>query len=65
MTINLAKNINSVLKGVSFLPILGLVKVTFYRLNYYWIEQGQTVHAQMMASEVLSKNVRKKLAVYI
>ena len=35
MTINLAENINSVLKGIKFLQVLGLVKVTFYRLNYY------------------------------
>ena len=35
MTINLAENINSVLKGIRFLSIFGLMKATFYRLNKY------------------------------
>ena len=61
MTTNLAESFNSVLKGVRFLPVLGLVKATFYRLNYYWVERAKTTHAQMMAGEVFSENVRKKL----
>ena len=62
MTTNLAESVNSVLKGVRFLPILGLVKATFYRLNRYWVERAQTTHAQMMAGEVFSEEVRTKLA---
>ena len=65
MTTNLAESINSVLKGVRFLPVLGLVKATFYRLNHYWVERARTIHAQMMAGEVFSEDCRKKLAIGI
>ena len=65
MTTNLAESINSVLKGVRFLSILGLVKATFYRLNYYWVEHAKTLHAQMVASEVFFKDICKKLAICI
>ena len=44
MTTNLAESINSILKRVKFLSILGLVKATFYRLNYYWVEHAMTSH---------------------
>ena len=62
MMTNLAECINSVLKGVKFLPILGLVKATFYRLNHYWVERAKTTHAQMMSGDVFSEDARKKLA---
>ena len=62
---NLVESINLMLKGIRFLPILGLVKATFYRLNYYWVEQGQTIHAQMITSEVFFEDVRKKSAIFI
>ena len=65
MTTNLAENINSVLKGVRFLPVLGLVKATFYRLNHYWVQRATTCHAQMIAGEVYSEDARKKLATCI
>ena len=65
MTTNLAESINSVLKGVRFLPVLGLVKATFYRMNHYWVERGQTIHAQMLAGEVFSEDVRKKMAICV
>ena len=65
MTTNLAECINSVLKGVRFLPILGLVKATFYRVNHYWVERARTTHAQIMAGEVFSEDIRKKLATCI
>ena len=65
MTTNLAESINSVLKGVRFLPVLGLVKATFYRMNHYWVERGQTIHAQMLAREVFSEDVKKKLAMCV
>ena len=65
MTINLVKSINLVLKGVRFLPVLGLVKVTFYRLNYYWVQCATNSHAQMVTGEVFSEDARKKLATCI
>ena len=40
MTINFAESINSVPKGVQFLPVLGLVKAMFYRLTHYWVERA-------------------------
>ena len=61
MTTNLAECINSVLKGVRFLPVLGLVKATFYRLNSYWVQRASTSHAQMLVGEVYSEDARKKL----
>ena len=65
MAINLTEIINSVLKGVRFLPVLGLVKMTFYRLNYYWVECARTSHAQMVISEVLFEDAHEKLATCI
>ena len=49
---NLVKSINLVLKVAKLLSILGLMKITFHRLNYYWVEHAKIIHAQMMASEV-------------
>ena len=61
----IVESINSVLKGVRFLPVLGLVKATFYRMNHYWVERGQMIHAQMLAGEVFSEDVRKKMVICI
>ena len=65
MMTNLAESVNSVLKGVRFLLVLGLVNATFYRLNHYWVERGRTIHAQMLAKEVFFEDVRKKLAMCV
>ncbi|XP_043693412.1 uncharacterized protein LOC122643903 [Telopea speciosissima] len=45
MTTNMSETINSVLKGARALPITALVRLTFYRLNTYFITRREQVAA--------------------
>ncbi|KAF7801563.1 uncharacterized protein G2W53_040674 [Senna tora] len=54
---NLAESIKAVFKGVRELPIIGLVKATYYRLNTYFIKHSRMYEAQLRADPLYSAKV--------
>lgn len=57
MTTNLAESVNLVLKGVWFLPIIGLVQAKIYRLME-WFKKHRTMYeAKKKARKKLSEKV--------
>ncbi|KAF7815092.1 uncharacterized protein G2W53_029061 [Senna tora] len=61
MTTNFAKSMNVVFKGVRALPITGLVKATYYRLNAYFTEHSRKYAAQLQAGRLYSETVHDRL----
>jgi len=61
MTTNLAESLNGVFKGTRFLPILGIVKATYYRLNAYFIKRATVTAAQMRSRQVYCETVTNAL----
>ncbi|KAF7813288.1 uncharacterized protein G2W53_034264 [Senna tora] len=61
MTTNLAESMNAVFKGVRALPITGLVKATYYRLNTYFTENSRMYEAQLQAGRIYSEKVHDHL----
>ncbi|RYR63115.1 hypothetical protein Ahy_A04g020904 [Arachis hypogaea] len=61
MTTNLVECINSVLKGARNLPIIVLVKVTFYRLNELFTRKKVEAEVRINADHIFSELVTSKL----
>ncbi|XP_057747843.1 uncharacterized protein LOC130967038 [Arachis stenosperma] len=61
MTTNLVECINSVLKGSHDLPVIALVKATFYRLNELFTRKRTEADARINAGHVFSELVTSKL----
>ncbi|RYR72328.1 hypothetical protein Ahy_A02g006532 [Arachis hypogaea] len=61
MTTNLVECINSVLKGARNLPVIALVKATFYRLNELFTRKRAKAEARINARHVFSELVTSKL----
>ncbi|XP_072066578.1 uncharacterized protein [Arachis hypogaea] len=55
MTTNLVECINSVLKGARNLPVIALVKATFYRLNELFTRKRANAEARINARHVFSE----------
>ncbi|RYR71921.1 hypothetical protein Ahy_A02g006127 isoform B [Arachis hypogaea] len=49
MTTNLVECINSVLKGAGNLPVLALVRATYYRLNEFFMRKSAETHERKRA----------------
>ncbi|XP_074313527.1 uncharacterized protein LOC141648705 [Silene latifolia] len=58
-TTNLAEVFNNVLKGARFLPITALVKVTFFRVNSYFVQRREFAKARIMEGLKFSPVVTK------
>ncbi|XP_025692760.1 uncharacterized protein [Arachis hypogaea] len=61
MTTNLVECINSVLKGARNLPVIALVKATFYRFNELFTQKRAKAEARINAGHVFSELVTSKL----
>lgn len=61
MITNLAECMNNVFKGVKYIPVLGLVKATFYKLSYYVDKHSMTIVAYKQVGETILEVVNKKI----
>ncbi|XP_056695147.1 uncharacterized protein [Spinacia oleracea] len=60
-TTNLAEVFNNVLKGARFLPITALVKLTFYRVNSYFVERRRLSKKRLLDGHAYTIKVTKDL----